>query len=142
MEILNEIWHNILFPVLTTAITAIFGYIGIRLKQLYEKHVQDKTKREEAMRCVLAVEQIYKTLHGPEKYVQCVNALSGMLLEKGIEVSEFEIRILIESALAELNRVFDEAVESPETHEIGFSTENPAENPAETLAELTVDYPA
>ena len=140
VEVINEIWHSILFPILTTAITAIFGYIGVQLKKLFEKHVADKTKREEAKKCVLAVEQIYKNLHGPEKYAECVTALSTILNEKGIMVSDFEIKILIESALAELNKVFEENTDEQLEPQIGFalseSAENPTEIPAEDVAEI------
>ncbi len=50
-----------------------------------------------------AVEQLYKDLHGEEKYNKAVEALIEMLGEKGIAISELEIKMLIEAAVVEFN---------------------------------------
>lgn len=89
-------------------ITAVAGYLGVVIKNIYEKWVNDKTKKDVVRTCVQAVEQIYKDLHGAEKYEKVVEAASEMLNEKGITISEFEIRMLIEAAVAEFNKVFED----------------------------------
>ena len=92
---------------LYAVITAIAGYLGVVIKNIYEKWINDKTKKEVVKTCVQAVEQIYKDLHGEEKYNKVVEAASEILAEKGITISEFEIRMLIEAAVAEFNKVFE-----------------------------------
>ena len=92
---------------LYAVITAIAGYLGVVIKNIYEKWINDKTKKEVVKTCVHAVEQIYKDLHGEEKYNKVVEAASEILAEKGITISEFEIRMLIEAAVAEFNKVFE-----------------------------------
>ena len=106
---ISEYGTTILYAILT----ALAGYIGIVAKRLYTKYVNDKTKQAVAKTVVQAVEQIYKDLHGQEKLDKAMEAASAMLKEYGITVTELELRMLLESALAELNRVFDTATVLP-----------------------------
>ena len=91
---------------IATAITAIFGYIAIVAKTMYQKHVNTQTKRDVVDTVVRGVEQIYKDLHGPEKLAKAMEAAAEMLLEKGITVTEFELNMLIESVVGSFNCVF------------------------------------
>lgn len=97
--------------ILYTIITAIAGYIGIALKNLYERACNTKLKRDVVKTAVLAVEQIYKDLHGEEKLEKALEAATEMLAEKGIMITNIEIKMLIESALAEFNQAFAKQIE-------------------------------
>ena len=90
--------------ILYTVITAIAGYLGIFVKSLVEKYVNDSTKKAVAKICVEAVEQIYKDLHGEDKLNKCLEAMSEMLMEKGITITSLEMRMLIEAAVLEFNK--------------------------------------
>ena len=92
--------------ILYAVITAIAGYLGIVVKQLYTKYVNDKTKQAVAKTVVQAVEQIYKDLHGEEKLNKALESASEMLAEKGIAITDLELRMLIEAAVAEFNEAF------------------------------------
>ena len=100
---ISEYGTTILYAVLT----ALAGYIGIVAKRLYTKYVNDKTKQAVAKTVVQAVEQIYKDLHGEEKLNKALEAASEMLAEKGITITDLEMRMLIEAALAEFNKAFE-----------------------------------
>lgn len=100
---ISEYGTTILYAVLI----ALAGYIGIVAKRLYTKYVNDKTKQAVAKTVVQAVEQIYKDLHGEEKLNKALEAASEMLAEKGITITDLEMRMLIEAALAEFNRAFE-----------------------------------
>ncbi len=91
---------------LQALLTALAGYIGIVAKRLYTKYVNDKTKQAVARTVVQAVEQIYKDLHGEEKLNKALEAASEMLAEKGITITDIEMRMLIEAALSEFNKNF------------------------------------
>lgn len=93
--------------ILYSVITAIAGYIGIVVKNLYEKYVNDQTKKDVVKTVVKGVEQIYKDLHGEEKLNKALDAASEMLGEKGITITEFELKMLIEAAVAEFNDAFN-----------------------------------
>lgn len=100
---ISEYGTTILYAILT----ALAGYIGIVAKRLYTKYVNDKTKQAVAKTVVQAVEQIYTDLHGEEKLNKALEAASEMLAEKGITITDLEMRMLIEAALAEFNRAFE-----------------------------------
>lgn len=111
-EFINEYGMTILY----TLLTAFAGYIGLWIKSLYTKYINDMTKKEVVRTCVKAVEQLYKNLHGEEKYNEVVKSASEMLSAKGITITELEIKMLIESAVAEFNGAFykdyeDEVIE-------------------------------
>ena len=93
--------------ILYTILTAIAGYVGIAVKNLYQKYVNSKTKQDIVKTVVLGVEQIYKELHGEEKLSMALDAASEMLEEKGISFTAFELRMLIEAAVGEFNKAFN-----------------------------------
>lgn len=95
-----------LIGLVVTSITALASYIGVTLKKVFEKRVNTKIKKDVVRTVVTAVEQLYKDLHGEEKYNKAVEAVSQMLEEKGIKITELEIRMLIESAVNEFNNSF------------------------------------
>ena len=102
-QFVSEYGNTILYTILT----AIAGAFGMIIKNLYQKYINDKTKRAVAKTCVQAVEQIYSDLHGEAKYNKCVEAMSQMLAEKGIVITELEIKMLIEAAVGEFNKVLN-----------------------------------
>ena len=106
-EFINQYGLEILYAI----ITAIAGYIGIVIKNLCTKYINDKTKRAVAKSAVQFVEQVYKDLHGDEKFNAALNAMSEMLAETGIAVTELEMRVLIEAAVSEFNAAFNKTAQ-------------------------------
>ena len=102
----NDFLSTYGMKILGTIFTALAGYLGVVIKNLCQKYLNDKTKQDVAKTCVKAVEQIYKDLHGEEKFNKALECISDMLAEKGIAVSDIEMKMLIESAVAEFNEVF------------------------------------
>ena len=102
-EFINQYGMQILYAI----ITAIAGYIGIVVKNLCKKYINDKTKAAVAKTAVQFVEQVYKDLHGEDKLNAALDAASEMLAEKGITVTELEMRVLIEAAVGEFNNAFN-----------------------------------
>lgn len=98
--------------ILTTIITALAGWLAVVLKNLANKYLNDKTKQEIAKIVVSGIEQCYKTLEGPKKLEKALDAASEMLNEKGIKVTEVELRMLLESALGEFNKVFEKETQA------------------------------
>ena len=101
-EFINQYGVEILYGI----ITAIAGYVGIVVKNLCTKYINDKTKQAVAKTAVQFVEQVYKDIHGEDKLKEALSAASDMLQEKGITVSDLEMRVLIEAAVAEFNNAF------------------------------------
>lgn len=106
-EFINTYGLQILYAI----ITAIAGYIGIVLKNLVTKYLNDKTKKAVAKSAVQFVEQVYKDIHGEEKLAEALVAASEMLAEKGITITNLELRVLVEAAVAEFNEAFKKKTE-------------------------------
>ena len=104
LQFINEYGTTILYTVLT----AIFGYLGIVAKKYFDKWFATKEKKEIAKEVVQFTEQVYKALHGEEKLKKAMEAMSQMLAEKGIYITELEMTVLIEAAVAEFNKAFEQ----------------------------------
>jgi CII-binding regulator of phage lambda lysogenization HflD len=102
---------NILLGLIGTALTGLFTYIGIVIKNAYTKYINDKTKKDVVATVVQAVEQIYKDLKGEEKLEKGLEYLEEMLNEKGISCTDLELRMLLEGAVGEFNKVFEKGDE-------------------------------
>lgn len=102
-EFISEYGTQIIF----TLLTSIAGYVGIVLKNLYQKYINDQTKKDVVKTVVQGVEQLYKDLHGEEKLNKAFEAATDMLEEKGIVITGFELRMLIEAAVGEFNNAFN-----------------------------------
>lgn len=87
-----------------TVVSAALGFIGIAIKNILERFVNDKRKQKIVETCVNAAEQIYKELKGKEKLEKVKENIVAMLNEKGLTISELEMDMLIESAVAEMNK--------------------------------------
>ena len=103
IQFINEYGTAILYTVLT----ALFGYFGIVAKKYFDKWFNTKEKKDIAKEVVKFTEQVYKTLHGQEKLEKAMEAMSQMLAEKGITITELEMQVLLESAVAEFNKAFE-----------------------------------
>lgn len=103
-------------------VTAIAGYIGIAIKNIYQDYVDDKTKENVVKTVVKAVKQIYSDLNGEEKLNKAIENITEMLDEKGIYITELEIRMLIEAAVHEMKEssgflLYDEEIDATEENE-------------------------
>lgn len=119
MEILNTILNSkAVLIILEAVLTFLAGYIAKKVNGF----LNTKTKKEVAKSIVMAVEQMYKNLHGEEKLNKALSMFSDTLAEKGITATNAELLYLLESAVGEFNNVFDvsqEAENITEEAEIG-----------------------
>ena len=75
---------------------------------MYTKYANTKTKKDVVDTAIKAVEQLYTDIHGADKLAEAMKGATEMLAEKGITISELELKMLIEASLAELNGKFKE----------------------------------
>lgn len=99
MEILKEFIATYGTTILYTVLTAIASYVGLAVKRVYEKYVNDKTKKDVVETTCKYVEQLYVDLSGEEKLAMAINGATELLAEKGIMISEVELRMLIEATV-------------------------------------------
>lgn len=103
MNIFKEFVSEYGLLIIYTLLTAIAGFIGTQIKRLYEKHINTDRKRKVVETCVKAVEQLYRDLDGAEKLEKAKENIFAMLTQEGIEITEIEMDMLIESVVAEFN---------------------------------------
>ena len=102
----NEIIKEIILYILGLAIPVVFGWLGMQLKKLAAKYLDNQEKKAIARAVVQFVEQVFTDLHGEEKLEQAMVRAEGLLLSKGIEFSALEMETRIEAAVAEFNCAF------------------------------------
>lgn len=99
MEFISLYGNQILYTILTAALTAIGAWIGKK----YQRICDEKIKRDTVKTCVNAVEQLYPDMLGEEKYVKACDAIREILTNKDIVITDFEIKMLIEEQCNNFN---------------------------------------
>ena len=103
---LTEIVNAYLPTILEVALVVIFGVFGIVMKNMASKYLDTDTKEALAKTTVMFVEQVFKDLHGQDKLDQATAALSALLEEKGITMTDTEMKMMLEAAVGEFNEAF------------------------------------
>ena len=98
MEQLNQI-ISALMPYVVTIVTAIAGYVALKVKNKFEEKINTETKKEVVEATVKYVQQVYEALDGKEKLQKALETSIEWLNEKGISITEAEATILIEAAI-------------------------------------------
>lgn len=105
--LLNELFGTYLIPAVVTVVGAIASWIGVQLKKLYTDKVNTKEKQDVVESTVTYIQQVYWDLKGEEKLEKAVETASDWLTSKGINVSDSELRVLIESAVYNMKKGFE-----------------------------------
>ena len=92
--------------IINMIIVAVFGMLGVVIKNIVKKYLNEKIAQDVVKAAVLFVEQCFNHLHGKEKLDAAVNRASEVLTAKGIKISAVELETLIEAAVAEFNEAF------------------------------------
>ncbi|MCI6379587.1 MAG: phage holin, LLH family [Faecalicoccus sp.] len=103
MDFLQVIMPSLLSFV-GTVVAVLFGYLGVKVKQLYNKYVDTQVEKDVVDSTVKYVEQIYTDIHGEDKLNEALKQASSILQEKGIQVSQDQLKTLIESAVYGMNQ--------------------------------------
>ena len=107
LEIVNNYGAELLGAILTT----LAGVVGLAIKKLATKWINNDIKRKVARTVVQGVEQLYQHLNGEEKLGKALEAAAEMLQAEGIIVTDLELRMLIEAAVGEFNEVFTKSLQ-------------------------------
>lgn len=99
-------WQTIqpyILEIIVAILTGVASFIGMKVKKVYEEYVNTKTKKEVVDTTVKYVEQVYKDIHGQEKLNKAKDKALEWLKEKGINISDVELEILIEASVNGFN---------------------------------------
>lgn len=95
-EFINFLINNGL-QLLYLLLTTLVSYLTLKIKNLYNKYVNDEMKKSITEICVKACEQIYDGSDSEEKYNLAFNNIKAMLKSKNIKMDDLEIKMMIES---------------------------------------------
>lgn len=79
--------------------TIIISYISLQVKKILEKHTNDKTKKEVINMVCKAINQLYPNESGENKLNLAITNAKEILAEKGITISDLELRMYIEGTV-------------------------------------------
>lgn len=88
---------NILIPAIATLLAGLLTWLGAKIHSYIDEKQKDEQVRAIVKSTVAYVEQVYTTLHGEEKLEKAKASATEWLNEKGIQISDTELTILIES---------------------------------------------
>ena len=111
---MTEIISGYIMEIVKLVIFALVALMAGEAKKLWNRYVNSDIKRNVARVVVRAVEQIYTELHGDDKLHMAMQRASAILLEYGIEASDYELVSLIEAAVNEFNDTFHKADQPPD----------------------------
>lgn len=127
--VLNQV-IDALIPILVTILTAVFSYLGTKLKAAYELKANRETEKanNEIAKQVVSdvvqfVQQVYEDLEGNEKLQKAIEQASEILTSKGITITDTEINMLIESAVYGLKQGTSSTTEETSTEETSSTEE-------------------
>lgn len=98
----EEIITTYLIPLLMAILTGVFTWIGTRIKSVIEEKVKNEKAKEIIYDVVKYTEQTSKELTSSEKFAKTLKEASEWLNSKGINLTEYELKIMIEAAVNSL----------------------------------------
>lgn len=103
---LNYFWTTYGVQLMTALLCALLGCLGYGVKGLVARYLADETKLAVARVAVNAVEQVWTTIHGPDKLAKALETAAELLRKKGIAFDAGEMEIMIEAAVGEYNAAY------------------------------------
>lgn len=103
MENILETIQPYILEIIVAILTGVASFVGMKIKKIYEDHINTKTKKDVVDTTVKYVEQVYKDIHGAEKLEKAKEKALEWLNEKGISISDTELEILIEASVNGFN---------------------------------------
>lgn len=106
---INEILTGIspyIWQILGVILTTIVGYVGVKVKALYEKKINTELKREIVKTVVEMIEQVAKSQgwDGEKKLEEARKTILEMINRSGLKITELELHILIEAVVNSFNK--------------------------------------
>ena len=96
MKIINEFINQYGVTFIHSVVALIISYVSIVAKNIYKNYINDRTKKEVVKMVCQAINQLYPNASGSDKLNQAIINTKEILMEKGIILSDLELRMYIE----------------------------------------------
>ncbi len=113
-ELMTQL-QPLIVSVCVTVLTAVGTYIGTKIKQVYTEKVNTETKEKIVQNTCRYVNQLYKDLDGAAKFEAAQKEIVEQLNEKGIKITDLELKVMIEAAVNGLKEGMSQPVAVLET---------------------------
>ena len=109
-DLVVKLLYNVIYLLAAVAAAFVIGYLKQKLgvEKLRKFETQLLSKERLAELAVMFAQQAYKDLGGAQKYNEAAAWFEDQCLQHGFEISDEEIKGLIEAALKSLKREFGE----------------------------------
>lgn len=95
MKFISEFISQYGFAIIHSVFLSIVSYVSFSIKKILKKHVDDKTKKEIIVTVCVAINKLYPNLNNDEKFNKIIFNCEQILKEKGIIISDLELRMYI-----------------------------------------------
>ena len=99
MKILNQFINQYELSIIHSIFLALVSYISLTIKRVYHRYTEDKIKKEVVRMVCKAINQLYPNDCGEIKLNYAINNTREILKEKGINISDLELRMYIEATV-------------------------------------------
>lgn len=89
----------VIISICVTILTAVGTYIGTKIKQVYTDKVNTDIKEKIVYNTCRYVNQLYNDLEGPAKFETAQKEIVEQLNQRGIKITELELKVMIEAAV-------------------------------------------
>lgn len=121
----TDVLKDALAYVLRFLVLALIAYGCAIAKTAFYKYFDTEEKRKIARTVVHSVEQMFKKIHGEEKLNEALKLAEQLCAAAKIPFDAAEMRVLIESFLGEMNKVFEDGDGNKNLEEPSEGSEEP-----------------
>ncbi len=93
-----------LITIFVGVLTAILGFVGTKVRKLYDNIVKDEKKEKIVKTVVNAANELYSELKCDERLIKIKENILTMLKENKINVTDFELSMLIANEIQACKR--------------------------------------
>ena len=103
MNILIDFTKEYGLDIIHTIVMGVFSYIALDIRKIHKKIIQDKTKKEVVKMVCNYVNEIYPSSSINDKLSEASEGIREILKEKGINISDLELKVLLHNSIYEIN---------------------------------------
>lgn len=103
MNILIDFTKEYGLDIIHTIVMGVFSYIALDIKKIHQRNNEDKTKKEVVKMVCNYVNEIYSSSNINDKLNEALISTKQILKEKGIIISDLELKVLLHNSIYEKN---------------------------------------
>ena len=107
MKYFSEFINQYGLSIIHSFLAIIISYITVTIKRIYKKHVDEEMKEKVVNMVCHAINQLYPNASSEDKLNKAIINAKEILSEKGISLSDLELRMYIEYTVGCFNSIYN-----------------------------------